>query len=84
MAVVQTFKRYNRQRKALEFVTELPYEKGARVFDNYGDYENHDLMLDYGFVIPDNTEDTVPIDLEVPEDENYALRMDAIQEKQLT
>eukprot|EP01102_Stenamoeba_stenopodia_P011639 TRINITY_DN3597_c0_g2_i1.p1 TRINITY_DN3597_c0_g2~~TRINITY_DN3597_c0_g2_i1.p1 ORF type:complete len:155 (-),score=50.81 TRINITY_DN3597_c0_g2_i1:683-1147(-) len=41
-------------------------------------------MLNFGFVIPDNIEDTVPIDLEVPEDELYGLRMEAIQERQLT
>ena len=34
------------------------FEPGEQVYFNYGDHPNRKLLLDYGFVFPDNNYDT--------------------------
>lgn len=37
------------------------YKKGSQVYYNYGDRTNKTLLLDYGFALPENTNDVVKI-----------------------
>lgn len=48
---------------AISFVAPTAIEKGSQVFNNYGAKSNESLLLGYGFVIPDNPDDTVVLRL---------------------
>ncbi|KAK5746070.1 hypothetical protein LTS12_022884 [Elasticomyces elasticus] len=46
-----------------------PVEAGTEVFNNYGPKGNDELLMGYGFCIPDNPYDTVMLTLKPPPDE---------------
>ncbi|KAK3640108.1 hypothetical protein LTR56_012084 [Elasticomyces elasticus] len=46
-----------------------PVEAGAEVFNNYGPKGNDELLMGYGFCIPDNPYDTVMLTLKPPPDD---------------
>ena len=47
-----------------ELTTEDSFSAGEQVFINYGPHDNLRLLLDYGFVVPGNTQDAVPVPAE--------------------
>ncbi|XP_043211666.1 SET domain-containing protein 4-like [Amphibalanus amphitrite] len=47
-----------------ELVTEDRFSAGEQVFINYGPHDNLRLLLDYGFVVPGNSQDAVPVPAE--------------------
>lgn len=46
--------------------TDMQVEAGAEVFNNYGPKSNGELLLGYGFCIPDNPHDCVAMTLKAP------------------
>ena len=51
-------------KKYYEIKTLEPFRKYSQVFINYGHHSNLKLCLEYGFVLPHNSNDTVPFSLE--------------------
>jgi hypothetical protein len=43
-----------------------PYQEGCEIFNNYGAKGNEELLMGYGFVIPDNLNDSVALRLPAP------------------
>lgn len=52
----------NKNNNCYEIVTLQPVKKFNEVFINYGPHSNTKLFLEYGFVLPRNVHDTIPID----------------------
>ncbi|PFX16912.1 SET domain-containing protein 4-like [Stylophora pistillata] len=50
---------FNQESKHYEISTLTPYKKGAQVFINYGPHDNRKLLLEYGFILPQNLHNTV-------------------------
>jgi hypothetical protein len=49
----------------VSFVTQAPIAAGEEVFNNYGPKSNEELLLSFGFVLPDNPQDTLALRLPV-------------------
>jgi hypothetical protein len=57
-------------------------EPGEEIFLNYGHFGNEKLLLAYGFVIPDNPYDVVPIYAPIsPLDPLYSIKSNILREK---
>ena len=50
----------------VSFVTQAPIAAGEEVFNNYGPKSNEELLLSFGFVLPDNPQDTLALRLPLP------------------
>ena len=50
----------------LTLITEQPISAGKQCFNNYGPKSNEELLLGYGFVIPDNPADLLAVKLGKP------------------
>ena len=48
-----------------QIVSKTSFKKQEQVFINYGPHDNLKLYLEYGFVLPENPHDFVPIDVDV-------------------
>lgn len=48
---------------AISFLSPNPIPSGSEVFNNYGAKSNESLLMSYGFVIPENPDDTVVLKL---------------------
>ncbi|CAG8465955.1 17519_t:CDS:2 [Acaulospora colombiana] len=55
-------------RSALHLITEDGIEAGEQVFNNYGTKSNEELLIGYGFCIPDNPDDWVAIKVNFTQD----------------
>ena len=44
-----------------EIHTEIPYRRGSQVFISYGPHDNTKLLLEYGFILPENQHNEVKI-----------------------
>lgn len=60
-------------------------EVGKEVFNNYGRKGNEELLLAYGFCIPDNVSDTVALKIKIdmdllPELESYGIKLPKLEE----
>lgn len=58
--------RLNATSQRLEFSTFRGLQVGEQCFLSYGPLPNLKLLLFYGFAVPDNPHDVIPINLEVP------------------
>ena len=56
----------NPQTGRLQFVTEEDVHRGSEVFNNYGPKGNEELLLGYGFCIPDNPQDSFMVKTTLP------------------
>ncbi|KAG0344429.1 SET domain-containing protein 4 [Podila humilis] len=54
--------RFCTKTKSYEIKTLLPYKKGEQVFINYGPHDNCFILVEYGFVTPDNPYNYVTVD----------------------
>lgn len=50
----------------VSFVAGAPIPAGAEVFNNYGPKSNEELLLSFGFVLPDNRQDTLALRFGAP------------------
>ena len=44
-----------------EIHTDIPYKRGNQVFISYGPHDNTKLLLEYGFILPENQHNQVKI-----------------------
>ncbi|KAG0339218.1 SET domain-containing protein 4 [Podila horticola] len=54
--------RFCTKTKSYQIKTLLPYKKGEQVFINYGPHDNCFILVEYGFVTPDNPYNYVTVD----------------------
>lgn len=54
--------RFNEQTNAFEILSGEALSRGEQVFISYGPHSNHTLLMDYGFVIPNNPQNTFCFD----------------------
>ncbi|CAI2166878.1 9917_t:CDS:10, partial [Funneliformis geosporum] len=55
---------FNQATQCYEITTFTPYKKGNQVFINYGPHDNFFILMEYGFVIPNNPYNYVSLDRE--------------------
>ncbi|CAG8523434.1 1737_t:CDS:10 [Funneliformis mosseae] len=55
---------FNHMTQCYEITTLTPYKKGNQVFINYGPHDNFFILMEYGFVIPNNPYNYVSLDKE--------------------
>ncbi|XP_035679503.1 SET domain-containing protein 4-like [Branchiostoma floridae] len=65
--------RYNEKSRCLESRTETVYRRHAEVMNSYGRADNDNLLLEFGFVVPGNPEDTVTFHLGKVSSGNYVI-----------
>ncbi|KAK3096569.1 hypothetical protein FSP39_001386 [Pinctada imbricata] len=53
---------FNTKTKCYEIRTLDKYRKYEQVFISYGPHDNHHLLIEYGFTLPDNSYDTYELD----------------------
>lgn len=54
----------NKKNNCYEIVTEVPYKPFEQVFINYGPHDNIKLYREYGFTVPGNPHNSVPVTLD--------------------
>ncbi len=52
---------YSEENHCFEIVTNIPYKRWDQVFISYGPHDNAKLLLEYGFILPDNSHNVVKI-----------------------
>ncbi|AAS52157.2 ADR237Cp [Eremothecium gossypii ATCC 10895] len=57
---------YNEQVAAVTFSTAQTLETGDELYNNYGDKSNDELLLNYGFVLPNNEHDKSTLCFRIP------------------
>ncbi|KAJ1942008.1 hypothetical protein GGF37_003296 [Kickxella alabastrina] len=62
----------------VEFVTGAVMEKGDQVFNNYGPKSNEELMVGYGFCVPENPFSYFHIKLNYREDPQYEMKRELL------
>ncbi|CAB4401307.1 unnamed protein product [Rhizophagus irregularis] len=55
---------FNYMTQCYEITTFVPYKRGDQVFINYGPHDNFFILMEYGFVIPNNPYNYVSLDKE--------------------
>ncbi|GES91480.1 SET domain-containing protein 4 [Rhizophagus clarus] len=55
---------FNNMTQCYEITTFIPYKRGDQVFINYGPHDNFFILVEYGFVIPNNPYNYVSLDKE--------------------
>ncbi|KAJ9118512.1 hypothetical protein QFC24_006165 [Naganishia onofrii] len=58
----------SKQERCVGLVVRTKVEADEQVFNNYGPKGNEELILGYGFSIPENPDDTLALKLGIPED----------------
>ncbi|KAJ9092097.1 hypothetical protein QFC21_006962 [Naganishia friedmannii] len=58
----------SKQERCVGLVVRTEVEANEQVFNNYGPKGNEELILGYGFSIPENPDDTLALKLGIPED----------------
>jgi len=61
---------YNDETKSLEVFADQDYKKGDQVYISYGILTNPELLLNYGFVMPDNVYETAGLGFDLDENED--------------
>ncbi|KAM3160304.1 SET domain-containing protein [Lachancea thermotolerans] len=56
----------NKDRNGVSFSSGNQIEKGQEIFNNYGDKSNEELLLNYGFAIQNNMNDSSTLTLRLP------------------
>ncbi|GFS51542.1 SET domain-containing protein 4 [Nephila pilipes] len=56
---VQVQAGFNQESKQYEIISLCGFEKNSQVFINYGSHDNYTLFLEYGFVTPNNYNDSI-------------------------
>lgn len=55
---------FNEVDRSYQVKTMTPFKKFSQVFIHYGDHSNMKLFLEYGFIMPKNIHDTLPVTFE--------------------
>lgn len=76
----------NQENSCYEITTLVPYDQFTQVFINYGPHDNIKLCIEYGFILPSNPHNYVPVTLEEVLDavlfvDGDSLRKSAVPEK---
>ena len=56
---------FNKESNKYEIYTVSSYKKGVQVFINYGPHDNRKLLVEYGFILPKNVHNVIPISLKL-------------------
>ena len=54
---------YSSERQCYEIISQSSYRRHEQVFINYGAHDNTKLLLEYGFIVPHNPHNSVPVEL---------------------
>ena len=71
---------FDDETQTFKLTANSPYTQGSQVFLHYGPLKNWQLLLYYGFLIPNNPYDSMSVYFELPEDE-LAEEKEALLEK---
>ncbi|KAN0024900.1 hypothetical protein ACTFIV_009309 [Dictyostelium citrinum] len=58
---VDTEAMFNEKKQCYQVITKTKFEKDSQVFISYGKHSNFTLMNYYGFIIQDNSNDSIPL-----------------------
>ncbi|KAK2560011.1 SET domain-containing protein 4 [Acropora cervicornis] len=56
---------FNKHGNKYEIFTISSYKKGGQVFINYGPHDNRKLLVEYGFILPKNVHNVIPVPLKL-------------------
>lgn len=56
---------FNKDSNKYEIFTISSYKKGVQVFINYGPHDNRKLLVEYGFILPKNVHNVIPVPLKL-------------------
>lgn len=57
----------NLEEQCISLITGHRYEAGEQIFDSYGPKSNAQLLLNYGFALPENPHDSVNLCVKIPD-----------------
>lgn len=73
---------YNQESGCYEIHTGDMYRKHSQVFISYGNHDNHHLLVEYGFTLPDNPNDVFQVDYDDVLNAALSLGVDYMSKKQ--
>ena len=66
---------FNDETKSLEVFADQDYKKGDQVYISYGILTNPELLLNYGFVMPDNVYETAGLGFELENNDDETAKL---------
>ena len=66
---------FNDETKSLEVFADQDYKKGDQVYISYGILTNPELLLNYGFVMPDNVYETAGLGFELESNDEETAKL---------